>query len=311
MNKPTAPGEISDRDVTTAVESLKSASFKARTVRTDWNAADPAWKAPDGRPIIQFVRDKLTQFKNELDVIKIADLHGGAFYKFDVDTVLAVGRHQVFRQPVVPTAQDLFHVYGPDRDNTKDWRKYYRYAWKDKGPNGILYSTDVQIIQEGKLFCNAYAYSAQGSFALAGAGMFFLPEYGNARISIRPYVQWLTTASFTGTQAAPASVAAFVGIFVESWKLSGGGYLQEIDHFIPVWSMNSQSFTTGVTAGGAATVGDGLATEITAATNRKYAIYVYAYLEASAAPTDRNELRFCTIDIDATVPFVVVEEKLL
>lgn len=103
------------------------------------------------------------------------------------------------------------------------WRRYYRYAWKDKGPNGILYSSDTQIIQEGKLACNSYAYSGQNSFALVGAGMFFIPEYGNAKISIRPYVQWQTTASFTGTESAPASAAAFLGIWVESWKRSGGG----------------------------------------------------------------------------------------
>jgi hypothetical protein len=45
---------------------------------------------------------------------------------------------------------------------------------------------------------------------------------------------------------------------------------------------------------------------------RKYAIFVYAYLETSAGqPQKKNELRFVTLDIDATVPFVVVEEKLI
>lgn len=69
---------------------------------------------------------------------------------------------------------------------------------------------------------------------------------------------------------------------------------------------------TNTTAGGAATVSDGLTTEILAVTQRKYAIFVYAYLETSAGPQQqRNEQRFVTLDIDATVPFVVVEEKLV
>jgi hypothetical protein len=59
-------------------------------------------------------------------------------------------------------------------------------------------------------------------------------------------------------------------------------------------------------------VGDGLSVEILTNTHRKYAIYVYAYLETSAAPhQEKNELRFVTLDIDARVPFVVVEETLL
>jgi hypothetical protein len=59
-------------------------------------------------------------------------------------------------------------------------------------------------------------------------------------------------------------------------------------------------------------VSDNLTREFTALVGRKYAIFVYAYLEASAGPQQKkNELRFVTIDIDATVPFVVVEEKLL
>ncbi len=54
-----------------------------------------------------------------------------------------------------------------------------------------------------------------------------------------------------------------------------------------------------------------MAAEILAVTQRKYAIFVYAYLETSAGPQQqKNELRFVTIDIDATVPYVVVEDKL-
>lgn len=311
MKEPIVTGEIGERDVTTAVESLKSASFKARFIRTDRNAPDPIWKAPSGQAMNEHVRDQMDGFKKDVDAVRRQHFHGGVFHRLDSGTLLTVGHHQLF-EPVVPTARDLFHVYGPDRDNIKDWKRYYRYAWKDKPPtNAIIYSSDTQIIQEGKLACNAYSYSGQNSYALVGAGMLFFPQFGDAKVSIRPYVQWLTSASFTGNDSAPASAASYLGIYVESWARSGGLHHVDHDHWFPVWSQNTQSYLTGVTAGGAATVGDGLAAEILAVTSRKYAIFVYAYLETSAGPQQqRNEQRFVTLDIDATVPYVVVEEKL-
>jgi len=310
MKEPIVTGEIGERDVTTAVESLNSASFKARFIRTDCNATDPEWKTPSGQAINEHVRDQMDGFRKDVDAVRLHHFHGGVFHRFDSGMLLTVAHHHLF-EPVVPTARDLFHVYGPDRDNIKDWKRYYRYAWKDKGPNAIIHSSDTQIIQEGKLACNSYSYSGQSSYALVGAGMLFIPQFGDAKVSIRPYVQWLTSASFTGNDRAPASAAAYLGIYVESWARSGGLHNVDHDHWIPVWSQNTQSYLTNATAGGSATVGDGLTADILAVTQRKYAIFVYTYLETSAGPQQqRNELRFVTIDIDATVPYVVVEEKL-
>lgn len=303
--------EIDERDVTATVESLNSASFKGRFIRTDCNVADPEWKAPSGQPINEHVRDQMDRFRKDLETVRLNHFHSGVFQRFEATTMLTIAHHLPFK-PVVPTARDLFHVYGPDRDNIKDWKRFYRFAWKDKGTNAIIYSNDTQIIQEGKLACNSYAYSGQSSYALVGAGMLFRPQFGDAKVSIRPYVQWFTSASFTGTESAPASATANLGIFVESRPQSGGEYSVDHDLWIPVWSQNTKSYTTNTTAGGAATVSDGLATEIIAVTQRKYAIFVYAYLETSAGPQQqKNELRFVTLDIDASVPFVVVEEKLV
>ncbi len=220
--------------------------------------------------------------------------------------------HNRLTELYIPTARDLLHVYGPDRDNIGDWERYYRYAWTDKGPGGIIFSTNPQIIREGKLSCNSYAYSGQSSYALAGAGILFRPLFGNARISIRPYVQWLTAASFTGTESSQASATASLGIYVESWPAAGGPHDVESDHWIPVWSQNTTNYMTNTQAGGAATVNDGLSTQIIAVTGRKYSIYIYAYLETSADPQQhKNEQRFVTLDIDAKVPYVVVEETLI
>ncbi|HVE51611.1 MAG TPA: hypothetical protein VNG69_18555 [Casimicrobiaceae bacterium] len=310
MKEPSVTGEIDERDVTSAVESLNSASFKERFIRTDQNTADPEWETASGQGILEHVRDLRDQFKKEVDATRLHHFHGGVFQRFDSGTLLTLANHRLF-EPVVPTARDLFHVYGPDRDNIKDWQRYYRYAWKDKGPHGIIFSSDPQIIREGKLACNSYAYSGQGSYALVGAGMLFRPQFGDAKIIIRPYVQWLTSASFTGNDIAPASAVAYLGIYVESWNQGGGLHNVDHDHWVPVWSQNTQSYLVGVTSGGAATGGDGLSAEVLAVTQRKYAIFVYVYLETSAgAQRQRNEVRFVTLDIDATVPYVVVEEKL-
>lgn len=300
---------IDEKDVATAYASLKSASFKERFIRTDCNAADPIWKAPDGKPMNEFVRNQMDQFKNEVEPVG-QNLYGGSFQKFNSNILQTISYKGLF-DTIVPTTRDLFHVYGPDRDNTGDWKRYYKYAWKDKGPNGIIFSTDAQIIREGILSCNSYAYSGQSSFALVGAGLFYRPMFGDATVNIRPYVQWLTRASFTGTENAPASATASVGIYVESWDVSGKGNFVDRDYWIPVWSQNTQNFMTNVTAGGGITGTDGLAIDILAVAQRKYAIFIYVYLETSAGPQQgKNEQRFVTLDIDAKVPYVVVEEKL-
>ncbi|MCW5981489.1 MAG: hypothetical protein KIT09_25615 [Bryobacteraceae bacterium] len=312
MREPIVTGDIAERDVTTAVESLDSASFKARFIRTDRNAADPEWNTPGGQPIADHVRSRMDAFKKDVEAVRLHDFHGGVFQRFDAAVWLTVAQYRKLLEPYVPTPRDLLHVYGPDRDNIKDWRRYYRYAWKQPGPHAIIYSSDEQIIRQAKLACNSYSYSGQSSYAIVGAGMFFRPEYGDAIVSIRPYAQWLTSASFTGNDSAPASAAASLGIYVESWAASGGGHYVDRDHWITVWSQNTQSYMTNVSAGGAAAGMDGLTTEILAVAQRKYAIFVYAYLETSVGPQQQeNELRFVTIDIDATVPFVVVEETLI
>ncbi len=308
--QPIAEVEFTEKDVKAAKKSLDSASFKERFIRADCNVADPVWKA-DGKPINEYVQKQMSRFRKDVEPIGFDKFRTGVFQKYDSNSLLTIGFHDL-HIPVPPKPRDLLHVYGPDRDNIKDWKKYYRYAWTDKGPNGIIYSTNPQIIREGKLSCNSYAYSGQSSYALVGAGMFFRPLFGDATVTIRPFVQWLTSASFTGTESAPATAKASLGIFVESWNLDGSGYFADRDFWMPVWSQNTQGYMTHVPGGGTATGIDGLTQEILCVAQRKYSVFVYVYLETVAgAQQGKNEVRFVTIDIDATVPYVVMEEKLL
>lgn len=304
--------DIGDDEVATAIESLRIASFASRHVRSDWQAATPEWKIEGGLPLHDHVRDRSDRFKRDVEAFEVRDVHGSAFHRVVGSTRMIVESHRLL-DPIVPTPRDLFNVYGPDRDDSKDWRRYYRYAWKDEGPHASVYSTDAQAIRQGKLACNSYAYSGQSSFALVGTGLFYCPEFGDAKISIRPYVQWQTSASFTGTESTPATATARIGIFVQSrTRSSSQGHYVDRDHWVTVFSQNTQGYRTGVTAGGAVSVVDGLATEVLAVAQRTYNIFIYAELETTAAPQQqRNELRFVTVDVDATVPFVVVEETLV
>jgi hypothetical protein len=305
----TQQSTIDERDVTAATDALRLASFTQRFIRTDGNAPDPEWKVDGGRSISEHVRDQATAFKNEIATVSPQQFRGGVFEKF-ASNVWLTAAHSHLGDAITVIPRDLLHVYGPDRDNTKDWTRYFRYAWTDKGPNAIIYVSNDDIIQRGKLGCNSYAYSGQSSYALVGAGMFFRPQYGDAKLSIRPLVQWMTNASFTGTDPVAASASASLGIYVESWDQSGGGHYVDRDLWIPVWSQNTNSYMSNATDGGSAGPSDGLAVDMLGVAHRKYAIFVYAWLETTVgAQQQTNELRFVTIDIDATVPYVVVEEQ--
>lgn len=302
--------EADEREIATALQSLRSPAFKSRFISTDSNPSDPEW-IMDGLPVDAHVKSLVGKYKNEIEGNHLKDFHTSSFEKFNASTLITSAHHRLY-PPVIPAPRDLFHVYGPDKDNTRDRERYYAYAWKDEGPHAIMYSDDIMIIRQGALECNSYSYSGQNSYALVGAGLFFTPKYGASRISIRPYVQWQTYASFTGVSGPMASATANIGIYVESWKTGNSEVLNESDIWVQLWHRNTGQYTAANTAGGTATVMDGLTCNVNTIPQRKYAIYVYAWIETSAGPQEqKNEYRFVTLDIEAKVPYVVVEEKLL
>ena len=156
MKEVNITGELNERDVAAAKKSLNSASFKGRLIRTDSNIADPEWKVTGGQQVNEHVHNQMNMFRKEAVKAGLNQFLSGVLQKFDAGTILTIAHHGS-SEPVVPAARDLLHVYGPDRDDIRDWQSYYKYSWKDNGPNGIIYSTDAQIIREGKLECNSYA----------------------------------------------------------------------------------------------------------------------------------------------------------
>ncbi|MFH8253233.1 hypothetical protein ACH3VR_22900 [Microbacterium sp. B2969] len=305
------PVGITDEDVERAVSRLGDAPFTARFVRTDCQAETPAWLTEAGEPIRDHVSGLRESFKGEVAGYGVRDLEGTTFAKTVGDTRLIAAAGRIF-EPYVPTASDLLHVYGPDRDGTKDWRRYYRYAWRQEGPHGTIYSTEDDIIRRGRLMSITDSYSGQSSYMIAGAGMFYVPAWGDANVTVHPYVQWQTESSFTGQQT-PATSKALLGIYVESWsRTSGAGYVADRDQPITVYSQSSSGYAVDVAAGGAATQDDGLTTTFVATPSRKYHIFVYTYGETTASSEhEKNNFRYVNIDIDATVPYVLVQEELL
>ena len=58
---------FNEHDVAVAKESLKSASFRGRFIRTGCNVADPVWKVPGGQPIIEHVRNQMNGFRKDVE----------------------------------------------------------------------------------------------------------------------------------------------------------------------------------------------------------------------------------------------------
>ena len=277
---------------------------------------DPDWTNSAGRPIASVAHEHVTRFHDSMAGLPLRDFHGAVLQKV-TDGVLVTGvQHVSPKAP--PQPRDLLHVYGPDRDNTRA-RRYYRFAWTDATVGGgMIVAKQPQIIGQGLLQASAYAYSGQSVFAVTGAGMLFTPEHGAARVSVRPYLPWRTTASFTHStwdeepEATRASVSCLLGIVVDSWRPGATTVQQERDHWITAYAHQTTQLLRDVPESGTATVSDGLATDFVAVPGRRYAIYVYAWLEAAASPqVHKNQSRFCTIDVDASVPFLVAKETLL
>ncbi|SDS03825.1 hypothetical protein [Agrococcus carbonis] len=307
---------LDNHDIEHVIETIGRRLRERRGAPAPHGGRDPDWTSDDGRPIATVVREHVEQFRDSMRGLPLRDFHGTVLQRV-TDGVLVTGvEHIGFRKP--PEPRDLRHVYGPDRD-AKHERRYYRFAWTDGSPGGsIIFAKAPQIIGQGLLQANAYAYSGQSAFAVTGAGMLFVPEHGAAQVAVRPYLPWRTTASFTHStwdeepEATRASVSCLLGILVESWKAGDAAVRQEQDAWITAYAHTTTDLLHDVPAAGTATVGDGLATSFVAVPGRRYGIYVYAWLEASASPqVHKNQYRFCTIDVDASVPFVVAEETLL
>lgn len=313
MNVLASATDISSEDVDLALAPLRSDEFRRRLMRDTPAAVSDArpWQTPAGESIDTYIRSKADAFRKEMDARTGNLLRGGTFDVRTSDAMISIFRAG-FGEQVALAPRDLLHVYGPDRDNTGDWSRYYRYSWTDKGISGYPPEANVQT---GRLDVEPYTYDgAAGS--LAGVGMLFVPQLTDCLLNIRPYVKWESLVSLTHTQWPPdtsdkpfASAIGHLGIFVQSWARTGGSPYVDRDHWIDVWSYGGKNiYISQQWAADDATVSDGLGTEFLAGSHRKYAIYVYEWVEANAERLSERS-SFATARMTSDVPYVVVEEK--
>lgn len=265
----------------------------------------------DGRPMPLHVAEQLDLFRESVNPVMRLGLHDLVLHKVSDGLDLTIGG--LVRPQPAPEGRDLLHVYGPDRDGTGE-RRYYRFAWLDHSDYASPFSTGSSaIVRSGRLSGACGVYWGQWAFTVGGAGMLFIPEHGAARVSVRPYIPWLALTSFNRF-TIDAAVRCDLGIIVESWKPGDAtSFFQERDHAVTVVHRSSteghllDSETSGTGGPGA-----GVSTDFVAVPGRRYAIYVYAWLEVSGGRTGGNgPIGYSRIELDASVPFVVAEETLL
>lgn len=265
----------------------------------------------DGRPVPLHVAEQLDRFRDRVSPALRLDLHDILVHSVVEGLDLSIGG--LLGPASQPEPRDLLHVYGPDRDGTGE-RRYYRFAWLDHSQYGNAFTTAAPaIVRSGRLSGACGVYWGQWAFSVGGAGMLFTAEFGPSRVSVRPHIPWLALTSFNHYTIG-ASVRCALGILVESWKPGvDGSFFQERDHWVDVVLRSSaEGYLLDSGTSGTAGVGSGVTTDFVAVPGRRYAIYVYAWLEVDGGRVGGDgPIGYSRIELDASVPFVVVEESLL
>jgi len=303
---------IDDREIEALRASMDESAFPRRAIIKAHSGPLVDEQLRDDRPLPMFVAQRLDRFREAVSPVLHMhhELHDAIFHTVVDDLDLSIGG--CLRPRPRPEARDLLHVYGPDRDGTGE-RRYYRFAWLDHSEYVSAFATTAPtIVRSGRLAGSCGVYGGQWAFSVGGAGMLFLAEHGAARVSVRPYMPWLALTSFNHF-AVNASVLCELGIAVDSWLPGGSDFRQEHDHPVRVLTRTSaEGYLHDSESSGTGIPSTGLETSFVAVPGRRYAIYVYAWLETNGgAPSSGGPLGYSRIELDASVPFVVAEESLL
>lgn len=277
------------------------------------NASGPPVDAQlHGRlPVPVHVAEQLDLFRASVNPALRLDLHDIRLHRVTDSLDLTIGG--LLRPQPRPEPRDLLHVYGPDRDQSGEQR-FYRFAWLDHSRYGRSFSTGSSaIVRSGRLGGACGVYWGQWAFSVGGAGMLFTAAHGPSRVFVRPHIPWLALTSFNH-HAVDASVRCALGILIESWKPgTAGSFFEERNHAVDVVLRSStEGYLIDSETSGTAGVGTGVTTDFVAVPGRRYAIYVYAWLEADGGRiAGDGPIGYSRIELDASVPFVVAEEVLL
>jgi len=300
---------IGDDEIEMLVGSLGRTALRRRAIIAAASGPAVEEQLLDDRPVPDAVAERLDRFRQTLVPLTHLDLRGAVMHK--VSDGLDLTMSGWFEAMARPEPRDLLHVYGPDRDATGEQR-YYRWAWLDHSTYASAFSTTgPAIVRSGRLAGSCGVYWGQWAFSVGGAGMLFSAKHGASRVSVRPYVPWVALTSFNHYSIG-ASVVCHLGILVESWRPGDAQTQQERDHFITVVQRTSaEGYLFDSETSGTAVSSEGLVTDFVAVPGRRYAIYVYAWLETNGGAVGSGPLGYARIELDASVPFVVAQETLL
>lgn len=304
-----AAGRIDDREIEMLLASMARSALPRRGLIASTSGPDVEERLHDGRPMPDFVASELDHFRERVNPALHLELHDAVFHKVTAELDMTIGGY--LDELAKPEPRDLLHVYGPDRDSTGEQR-YYRFAWVDHSQFGTVTTPAPVIVRSGRLAASCGVYGGQSAFSLAGAGMLFTAEHGIARVAVRPYLPWVALTSFNHF-AVGASVRCRLGILVQSWAPGDSVAVEERKPTITVLSRSSaEGYLLDAESSGTGGAMEGLTTDFVAVPGRNYAIYVFAWLEATGGATSSSgPLAYSRIEVDASVPFVVAEETLL
>jgi hypothetical protein len=253
-------------------------------------------------------RDELAQF--ERDGVRLGE-------RLEVENqTLFDAKPYVFWRDLpdfTPQPPQLKHLFGPE-PNSPGSPHAYRLNWSHLDGSvwaGIGVWPDAA---HGTFSASHYAPSGNATLsAFAGIGVRLKPHLDWCHLAVRPFVQWTGTDILNHRDAMPslnekrrARGSGAIGIFIQSWDLSGGSYHLDADHYVDMWD-RSELNPSGLRdyAGTADT--DSLAVTILASNRRRYSIFVYcwAYVESQAGFAVMTR---ASSMISCHMPFMFVEE---
>lgn len=290
--------------------SMAATAFRRRAIIRAASGPEVDEQQHEGRPVPDHVAEQLDLFRQRAAPVVRLQLRDATLHTITDGLDMTIGG--VFAPKPRPEPRDLLHVYDADRARTGEQR-YYRYAWLDHSIHASPFSTPAPVIvRSGRLAGTCGVYGGQWGFSVGGAGMLFTADHGPARVDVRPYLPWLALTSFNH-YAVDAAVRCDLGILIESWRPGDTHTQQERDHWITVLARNSgEGHLYDAPTSGTGTPTTHLRTDFVAVPGRRYAIYVYAWLETSGGRTVADgPLPYSRIELDASIPFVVAEETLL
>jgi hypothetical protein len=223
----------------------------------------------------------------------------------EVDQLNSKWGAQFDRVPPVQRAQ--LNVFSPDTAGTQGPHQY-RFGWVY-----LDWGEAAADPRTGKFFASNYTTGGQ-RWTVAQIGAQFTPTQPWSRLAVRPYVRWSGFDTLTHRvhdESIPeqrwATALGSVGILVQSWDSSGGGFYVDAEHYVDVWVRNEPNPSGSREYADVAYSGSGVYVEPLVTSARNYTIWICCRVMVAADPGFAIST-YASSSISCEVPYFVVEE---